>query len=167
MRRYNPRRVKIHRTYAVDEAAKLFGSHRNTVRNWLGRGLEPIDARRPILIQGTKLRDFLLACRSRNRCRCGPGQFYCVRCRAPKHPAARRADYLPITSASGNLKGTCPDCAAKIYRRVSLKKLASAAGDLDVTLPEAQQRIEESAGPSENCDLEHEDDSDADTQSRQ
>ena len=35
-----------------------------------------------------------------------------------------------------------------MYRRVSLRKLGAAVGDLQVALPEAQQRIMESADPS-------------------
>src|SRR6516162_8070923 len=38
VRRFNPRRVKIHRTYTVEEAARLFGVHKNTVRTWLKTG---------------------------------------------------------------------------------------------------------------------------------
>ena len=42
MRRLNPRRVKIHRCYTVEEVAKLFGAHKNTVRGWLKAGLPRI-----------------------------------------------------------------------------------------------------------------------------
>ena len=85
----------------------LFGVHKNTVRGWLKSGLQPIDDRRPTLILGRKLSGFLHARRERARQRCRPGQFYCLRCRAPKDPASRRAEYLPITPTSGNLRGTC------------------------------------------------------------
>ena len=35
----NYRLVKIHHSYTVEEIARLFGSHRNTVRRWLKLGL--------------------------------------------------------------------------------------------------------------------------------
>jgi Homeodomain-like domain len=43
----NPRLVKIHRNYSVEDIARLFGIHKNTVRNWLKQGLRPstIDGR--------------------------------------------------------------------------------------------------------------------------
>jgi hypothetical protein len=153
VRRLNPRRVKIHRTYTVEETARLFRVHKNTVRDWLKSGLPKIDGRRPILILGRHLASFLHARRERRRQRCGAGEFYCFRCWAPKRPAARAAEYLPLTSHSGNLKSTCADCGTRMYRRVSLRKLAAAAGDLQVALPQAQQRLMESADPSANCDF--------------
>src|SRR5262245_34677068 len=111
--------------------------HKNTVRAWLRSGLEPIDDRRPTLILGRKLSTFLHARRERRRQRCKAGQLYCVRCRVPKASAAGTAEYLPITMDSGNLRGTCADCGARMYRRVSLRKLAAVAGDLRVQLPQA------------------------------
>jgi len=166
VKRLNPRRVKIHRNYTVEEAAMILGVHKNTVRNWLKAGLQPVDNRRPILILGRQLSSFLYARRKEKTQRCRPGQFYCLRCRAPRTSAARKADYLPITPTSGNLRGTCSDCGTRIYRRVSREKLAAVVGDLHVTMPQAQQRIEESARPSSNSDFGHEAGTYAQTQSR-
>ena len=67
MKRLNPRRVKLHRNYTVDEAAMLFRVHKNTVRNWLEAGLQPVDDRRPILILGRELSRFLHARREHAR----------------------------------------------------------------------------------------------------
>jgi hypothetical protein len=154
VKRLNPRRVKIHRSYTVEEAAMLFRIHKNTVRTWLKSGLQPIDSRRPILILGRQLASFLHARREYMRQRCRPGQLYCFRCRAPRASAAQKADYLPITTSSGNLRAICSECGTRMYRRVSLRRLATAVGDLQVLLPQAQQRIVEGLEPSVNCDLE-------------
>ena len=35
----NPRLAKIHRSYSVEEIARLFRVHKNTVRAWLRQGL--------------------------------------------------------------------------------------------------------------------------------
>ena len=136
----------------------LFRVHRNTVRGWLKSGLQPIDGRRPILILGRQLASFIHTRREYKRQRCRAGEFYCFRCRAPRTSAAQRADYLPITANSGNLSGICSECGTRMYRRVSLRKLAAEAGCLQVALPQAQQRIVEGADPSVNCDLELEPD---------
>jgi hypothetical protein len=77
----------------------------------------------------------------------------------------RKAYYVPITTTSGNLKGNCPDCGSLICRRVSLGKLTASAGDLEVQLPQAQQRIEDTPCPSLNSDLSHEAETHANAQS--
>jgi len=108
MRRYpNPRLVKIHRCYAVEEIAKLFNKHKNTVRAWIKQGLQPIDGRRPTLVHGLELATFLESRRAAGKRPCPPNHMYCLKCRVPKRPAADMADYLPITETSGNLRGLC------------------------------------------------------------
>ena len=136
----------------------LLKVHKNTVGNWLKEGLPRIDGRRPILILGRELAGFLHARRQRRLQRCQAGEFYCFRCRAPRRSSTRPAEYLPFTGGSGNLRGACADCGTRMNRRVSLRKLVAAVGDLQVALPQAQQRIAECADPSVNCDLEREPD---------
>jgi hypothetical protein len=136
----------------------MLKAHKNTVRAWLRDGLKPIDQRRPVLIQGGQLATYVDARRKRRRQPCRPGEFYCFRCRRPKAAAPGRADYLPVTPSSGNLMARCSECGTRVFRRVSLRKLAEAAGDLQVALPQAQQRLRECADPSLNCDLEREPD---------
>ena len=95
-RRHNVRRVKIHWSYSISEAAKLLGVHKLTVSRWIERGLPLIEQKRPFLIHGSDLRDFLTAQQPRKQ-PCRAGEIYCVRCRAPKRPAGDMADYIPKT----------------------------------------------------------------------
>jgi RNase P subunit RPR2 len=152
----NPQRAKIHRTYDVAETARLCGVGRNTVRKWIKEGLPVCDDRRPVIVLGSDLRAFLQAKRTRNKCPCGPGRIYCVRCRSPKVPAGNMADCLPSTRTGGMLAAICPDCGSMMYRRVSLAKLASVRGELDITVTQAHSRIGESNHPSVNSDFRQE-----------
>jgi Helix-turn-helix domain len=72
----NHRRVKIHRSYTVEEIAGLFGIHKNTVRVWVKTGLPTCDERRPMLILGHDLASFLQARRARRKQPCRPGEIY-------------------------------------------------------------------------------------------
>jgi Helix-turn-helix domain len=111
----NPRLVKVHRNYSVEEIARLFGLHKNTVRNWLKQGLPAIDDRRPTPVLGRELLRFLQERRQRAKQSCGPGRIFCIACRAPKVPAGKMADCTPTGPLAGNLCGICPDCHRLIY----------------------------------------------------
>ena len=108
----NYRLVKIHRSYTVDEAARLLDAHKNTVRRWVKEGLATNDERRPMLILGRELFAFLKQRRAKNKRTCAPGEIYCVGCREPRRPAADMAEYQALTATLGNLLGICPSCEA-------------------------------------------------------
>lgn len=60
VRRFNWRLIKMHHSYTIDEAALALRAHKNTVRAWIrGKQLPLVCDRRPYLIQGRVLRDFL------------------------------------------------------------------------------------------------------------
>ena len=149
----NPRIVKIHRNYNVEEIAILLGVHKNTVREWIKRGLPTIDDRRPMLILGRDLFVFLQAKRVKNKQPCKPGEMYCLRCRAPKVPADNMVDYETKTETLGNLFAICPDCGTGMNRRVSLAKLEQMRGQMDITFPQGVQRLVDSSEPSVNSDF--------------
>ena len=152
-RRPNYRLVKTHRSYTVEEIARLFGTHKNTVRAWVKAGLPTSDGKHPILILGSELAGDLKVRRAKNKRPCQPGEIYCVRCRAPKQPAGEMAEYQPITESLGNLIGICPDCDAMIYRRAIKARLAGNWGNLDITFAEAKRQVNESNSPTVNSDI--------------
>ena len=143
-RRPNPRLAKIHRNYTVEEIASLYSIHKNTVRQWIKQGLPIIDTRRPILVLGKELAAFLYKKRQKNTRTCKPGEIYCLKCREPRSPAGDMADYQATTETLGNLIGICPCCDTMMYRRVNSTKLEQVRGQLNVTISEAQQHINES-----------------------
>jgi len=148
----NHRRVNIRRSYTVQDVARLFGAHKNTVRAWVKAGLPTCDEKRPILILGHDLASFIQARRARNKQTCRPGEIYCVRCRCPKFSWGDMAEYRPVTEKVGNLTAICPDCNSIMNRCVSLAKLGQVRGKMDITVPQALQQIVESNQSSVNSD---------------
>lgn len=152
--RTNPRLAKIHRNYRVDEIATLCGVHRNTVRDWIERGLPTIDNCRPLLVLGSELASFMRRRREANKRKCLPGEIYCVRCRGPRRPADGQVRYHPLTPMQGNLVGLCPACGTGLYRRVALPRIDLALGDLTLLPADAPEHIVESQRPTVNRDFE-------------
>jgi len=149
-RHHNHRLVKINRSYTVEEIAKLFNTHKNTVRRWVKEGLATTDDKHPMLILGHVLASFLQARRTKNKQTCKPGELYCVRCRTPRLPAGSMAEYRPVTEKFGNLTAICPDCHSIMNRRVSLAKIDQICGGMDIIYSDAGQRLIESSQPTVN-----------------
>ena len=133
-RKYNYRLVKIHRNYTVGDVAELCGIHKNTVRRWINNeGLGTIDNKRPALIHGLVLREFIKHHRVKNKHPCKQGEMYCVRCHTPKIPAENMVECISITEKLGNLIAMCPDCGSIINRRINMAKIREVCGKMDVT----------------------------------
>jgi hypothetical protein len=151
-RRFNYRRVKLHRSYTVAELSALIGAHKHTIGRWIAAGLKTTDSRRPFLIHGADFRAFMKS-REPIKQRCQPGEFYCLGCRAPRRPALDMADFHPRTALRGSLSGICPACGRMIYRATTLAKLDQIRGGLDIAFPIAEQRIGDSASALPNADF--------------
>ena len=134
--RFNPHRVKIHYSYTVDEIARSLNTHKNTVRAWLRGGLEAIDDRRPLMVQGKVLRAFLELKRTAGRCSCPPGTLYCLKCRAPRKPALGMIDFVPRSSESGNVRALCEQCGTLMHRAANSERL-------HLLMPNSEVRIAE------------------------
>jgi hypothetical protein len=136
-RRVNPNVIKIHRCYTIGELADRLDVHKNTVRNWQRDGLMPIDGCRPILFQGATVRDYLKRQNVTRKTPCGPGLFYCFRCRGPRAPAGEMVDFLPVTEGSGNLRAFCESCGTFMHRRASVNAIAAAMPGIAVQVVQA------------------------------
>lgn len=141
---FNPNLVKIHRNYDVGEVASLFQVHKNTVREWIKNGLATNDNKRPVLILGAILKNFLQAKRKRNKQKCQSFEIYCVRCRSPQLPAGKMVDYEALNNCSGRLIGICPVCDGIINKYISFVKLSEIQAKLDITNTKALEHINES-----------------------
>ncbi|WP_294540145.1 helix-turn-helix domain-containing protein [uncultured Rhodoblastus sp.] len=154
-RRYNIRRVKIHRSYEVSEAAKLLDVSKRSINRWIDAGLPLVVRKRPRLILGKHLREFLQAHQPKKQ-PCRAGEIFCVGCQTPQRPAFDEVEYIPKTATTGLLAGLCPVCASMIYRFTTTATLAAASGDLKVAGHPAQQRLCDSPDPSLNVHLKEE-----------
>jgi hypothetical protein len=152
----NYRLVKIHGNYSVEDIARLFGKHKNTVRTWLKDGLEPIDKNRPILVHGQVLAAFLKARRVAGKRPCPPRHIYCLKCREPKPPAEGVVIIQAVSDKVSNVSALCPTCGGMMYRRASNHRLREFEPNSTGVLPKAAPRITEITSPFLNCDSDEE-----------
>lgn len=143
-RHQNPRLAKIHRSYKVDEIADLYGTHKNTVLNWIKEGLPTFDNKRPLMILGSDLNAFHAKRRAKNKCPCKPNEIYCMKCKIPKEPEVDMVEYQPVNEKTGNIVGICPVCETLMYRRISITKIKQFSKEMGFTIPQAHLHIVDS-----------------------
>ena len=142
MARHRPKwhRIKVHRSYTVDEAARELGIDKGTMRRWLKDGELPyLDDQKPALILGTSLKTFGKN-RTKAKIKCKPHEFYCFKCRAPKVAAGNMADFVQRSPKSGNLKAIC-ECGTIMNKNVSKASLQTLEAVLDITICQAPEHL--------------------------
>lgn len=121
-KRANPRLIKRHRNYTIDEAARTLGVAKATIRNWIDDGLTVLKDQRPFLILGSDLVNYLESKVAKKQT-CLPHQCYCFKCRQPKDPAFNEVEYFPSDEAVGNMRALCSDCSTVMNKRISVRQL--------------------------------------------
>ena len=162
----NPRLVKIHRNFTIEEIAALLNVHKNTVANWIKQGLPICGMKRPYLITGHDLRAFLEAKKIKHKQPCKPDEIYCVRCREPKKPVTGLIEYRAITDTLGNLVALCPDCESIMNRRISFAKLQQIPAYRHIAQTLTESHITTCFNPTVSCDFNTGNESHAHTPSR-
>lgn len=152
-RRINPNRIKLHRSFSVDELARCLHVHKNTVRHWQKKGLEPIDEDRPVLFHGATVRNFLANRKASRKQPCPPGTLYCFRCREPREPAMDMVDFVQLRPGSGNLRGLCQGCETIMHRRVREADIDRIMPGCTVQRTQGQPSLSGQTAPSLNCDF--------------
>lgn len=159
-RRPSWRAVNVHLNYTVDEAARALNVHKGTVRRWLKEDLPAITDRKPAIILGGDLIDFLKA-RQRTKHPCGPGEFYCLKCRTPRKPTTNLIEVASESPSSVNLCGVCPVCSILMYRRVSCRDLDAFFQAIARSSSEQPAHITDSADTCLNAHFAKKDEPDA------
>lgn len=140
-RTHNPNKCKIHRSYTVEEVALLLEVHKRTVRNWITKGLPVCDDKRPLLILGTDLKQFLKQQRQGKKRTCKPSELYCFKCREPRTPDQNTLEFIEETSTKGRVIAACSVCNSWMNKYFKLECLSSIQRDLGVILPLHQKHI--------------------------
>jgi hypothetical protein len=151
-RRADWRRIKAKYSYTVEEAARALKVHRNTVRNWVRRGgLSAMIGSRPHLILGAVLIEFLKAKRLALKRKCGLGEMYCLKCRAPRKPIAELIEHRPMASGRTRIVGICLTCEKLMHRFVANRNLEASLREFGVQSGAAHGSLTDTRSLSLNC----------------
>jgi hypothetical protein len=120
---YNVRLVRRDLSHTIQEIAELFSLHPNAVRRWVKAGLRTIDDRRPQLIHGSDLVEFLDKRQRGRKRRCAPDELYCCKCREPRRPRQGSVIVDRLNARQLMIRGNCELCGTRMNRGGSLARL--------------------------------------------
>jgi hypothetical protein len=151
-RRADWRRIKGKYSYTIEEAARALNLHRNTVRNWVRRGgLCAMTESRPHLILGSVLVEFLKGRRLAQKGKCGLGELYCLKCRAPRKPIAELIEHRPMASGRTRIVAICSICETLMHRFVANRNVEASLRAFGVQSGPAHGSLTDTRYLSLNC----------------
>lgn len=150
-RRYNLGLIKETWPYTVQEIAALFGIHKNAVTQWMKKGLEVDTCRRPFLIRGSALIHFLSNRQQRKGRRCNFMEFFCFKCRGPRHVYEDAVDVVIFTPNRLRMNGLCIECDGRVNKLQAVKNLPEIQQRFNV-LTLVEERLLERDDPNVNRD---------------
>lgn len=122
-RSYNTRLIRLNLSYSVQEITELYGIHQNAVLRWIKNGLPVIDQRKPYLVHGADLADYLKKKQAGRKHKCRPDEFFCFKCRLPRKAWGDLVDIVIRNESKLSISGLCATCETPVRRAGAVKKL--------------------------------------------
>lgn len=148
-KRHDWRRLRKHRLYTTDEAARALGVCKETLRRWMEQGLPAIRDAKPYLIRGADLIAFLKRQRV-PKVRCGTGEAYCVACRKASRPMPGSGSVELDGRGRPFLRGHCFDCGSGMRRPLKSSDVGATQAALQETHWQADGHLSTSGNPRVN-----------------
>ncbi len=120
---YNINLIKQTLSYSVIEIAELFNLHKRTVQAWLQEGLPKIDNKRPFLVKGLELKEFISHRKRKRKKKCNQDELYCCKCQEARQSRNNLVSIKILNEKSGLIQGICNQCNTKINKLFASKNL--------------------------------------------
>lgn len=131
-KRANPMAVKAALAYEIDEAAAAVGKTPATIHNWIRDGLPVMASKKPYLISGAAIREYLRQKYKKSKSPLAPDELYCFSCRTGRKPLGMIVRAYPNNAKTTNLKGQCDHCGGNAGRIIANAEAAAFAETFDV-----------------------------------
>lgn len=83
---YNINKLSYFKCYSIDDTSILYDIHPQTAQKWLSGGLKKIDNKKPTLIYGNHIKQFLGKLNDKAKVPTEFDEIYCFHCKAPHKP---------------------------------------------------------------------------------
>ena len=118
-RRHDPTKARRHWVYTREQVCQKFGIGESTITSWVGRGLERVDAKRPQLFAGYKLRQFITSMRWPHGRSPEHGRLYCPVCLGFKALFAESVRTVPRGIGCLAVSGKCIECQSMLESTIA------------------------------------------------
>ncbi len=115
-RKYNTNFIKATLNYSVNDISELFKVHKRTVQEWLKEGLYKIDNRKPFLVLGSDLEEFIKNRQGKRKVKCNSNEFYCLKCHKSQTSWNNLVDINILNESRVMIIGICSQCNTKINK---------------------------------------------------
>jgi len=123
-RTYNTNLIKESLCYSTNDMARRFNIHKRTVQEWYKAGLPRIDNRKPSLVLGTDLKNFLKTRQNKRKSKCRKNELYCMKCKAPRQSSNNAVDIRLLSKTRLMIIGLCVHCNTKTNKIATTKNIA-------------------------------------------
>ncbi len=112
MTKINPKGIFSHRSYTIEELSGLISKNQKTLLRWIENGLKTVpESKKPILIMGFDLKEFLKKKSTKKKIKLNRNQFYCLSCKGAVY--AKKGS---LGKLSNRKIGVCAVCTGKVTR---------------------------------------------------
>jgi len=115
MVKINPKGIFSHRSYTTEELSVLLSKDKKTLLRWIDKGLKTIpESKKPILIMGSDLKEFLRKKKSKRKMKLNRNQFYCLSCKQAVY--AKRGSIEKLSNRKIALCRVCNGRTSRIIK---------------------------------------------------
>jgi len=131
-RNINLNHIKKNYAYSTADICEDFGKSKNTIHNWIKEGLKTVDGKKPFLIHGSDLKEFLAKKQNARKFKYKDDELFCTKCQKPQKAWGNLVDILIKAKNKVGLQALCAVCECKMNKGFKLKNLELIKKTFDV-----------------------------------
>lgn len=123
---YNYKLIESNRSYSTEKIKKLIGIHEQTIREWIKECNLECVSKKPILIYGAVLKEFIKNRNENHKKTLNFNEFKCLKCKAILIPQGNQISIYNNKNGSIRATGICQNCNnefSKLFKKDSIEQL--------------------------------------------